>query len=314
MLVGEGQIAGPGEACLRQPRISKPLASILNPLFQHAQRAAKRVRTETGIARGRVSVSSAAVDYVRQVLALRRQDHTGDRRRQDGRVDAQALRQLKRGASGDQSQPEKADGGGSGCGGIAVRWDQLDDVLARADIVLSTTGAPEPIMTRERYNKILPHRTGGPVVILDIAVPRDFDPRIHDGDRTCLFNIDDLKRIREQTLRDRLKHVAPAEAIIEQEHGGSVGIDAAAQWPDHAPADAGLRGQAAGNRERTSGAVERPFDRRGPGRHRGGIPALQNASARPDLGAGGGAARGQPAHASWKRCGNCSPGEVIRQE
>jgi len=45
------------------------------------------------------------------------------------------------------------------------------------------------------------------VVILDIAVPRDFDPRIHDGDRTCLFNIDDLKRIREQTLHDRRKHV-----------------------------------------------------------------------------------------------------------
>jgi glutamyl-tRNA reductase len=55
------------------------------------------------------------------------------------------------------------------------------------------------------------------MVILDIAVPRDFDPRIHDGDRTCLFNIDDLKRIREQTLRDRLRHVGPAEAIIEQE-------------------------------------------------------------------------------------------------
>jgi glutamyl-tRNA reductase len=48
-------------------------------------------------------------------------------------------------------------------------------------------------------------------------VPRDFDPRIHDGDRTCLFNIDDLKRIREQTLRDRLKHVAPAERILEEE-------------------------------------------------------------------------------------------------
>ena len=55
------------------------------------------------------------------------------------------------------------------------------------------------------------------MVILDIAVPRDFDPRIHDGDQTCLFNIDDLKRIREQTLADRRKHVAPAEAIVEQE-------------------------------------------------------------------------------------------------
>jgi glutamyl-tRNA reductase len=54
-------------------------------------------------------------------------------------------------------------------------------------------------------------------VILDIAVPRDFDPRIHDGDRTCLFNIDDLKRIQEATLADRLRHVGPAEALVEQE-------------------------------------------------------------------------------------------------
>src|SRR5205085_7772595 len=104
-----------------------------------------------------------------------------------------------------------------GCGGEAVAWDRLDEVLARADIVLSTTGAPEPIVTRERYQRIVARRTGGTVVILDIAVPRDFDPRIHDGDRTCLFNIDDLKRIRESTLKDRLRHVGPAEAIIEHE-------------------------------------------------------------------------------------------------
>ena len=62
-----------------------------------------------------------------------------------------------------------------------------------------------------------PGGRGGPLVILDIAVPRDFDPRIHDGDRTCLFNIDDLQRIRDATLAERLKHVAPAEAIVEQE-------------------------------------------------------------------------------------------------
>src|SRR5438128_6940858 len=72
-------------------------------------------------------------------------------------------------------------------------------------------------MTLDRYVPIRERRTGGAVVILDIAVPRDFDPRIHDGDRTCLFNIDDLKRIREQTLQDRLKHVAPAEAIVAEE-------------------------------------------------------------------------------------------------
>ena len=112
----------------------------------------------------------------------------------------------------------KAEAVAQGCGGTTVPWDQLDDVLAKADIVLSTTGAPEPIVTQERFSKVVAQRKGGrPIVILDIAVPRDFDPRIHDGESTFLFNIDDLQRIREQTLRDRQKFVAPAEAIIEQE-------------------------------------------------------------------------------------------------
>jgi glutamyl-tRNA reductase len=112
---------------------------------------------------------------------------------------------------------EKAEPLAKGCGGTIIPWEQLDDALAAADIVLSTTGAPEPIVTRARYERVLARRTGGTVVILDIAVPRDFDPAIHDGDQTCLFNIDDLKRIRDRTLQDRQKHVPPADAIVEQE-------------------------------------------------------------------------------------------------
>jgi glutamyl-tRNA reductase len=113
--------------------------------------------------------------------------------------------------------PEKAASVAQGCGGEAVPWEKLDELLARADIVLSTTGAPEPIVSLERYRNIIARRTDGPVVILDIAVPRDFDPRIHDGDRTFLFNIDDLQRIRDATLASRLEHVTAAETIVEQE-------------------------------------------------------------------------------------------------
>ncbi len=113
--------------------------------------------------------------------------------------------------------PEKAVTVAAGCGGEAVPWERLDDLLATADVILSTTGAPEPIVTLERYRKIAARRTDGTAVIIDIAVPRDFDPRIHDGDRTFLFNIDDLKRVREETLADRRKHLVPAEAIVEQE-------------------------------------------------------------------------------------------------
>jgi glutamyl-tRNA reductase len=219
LIIGEGQIAGQVKRAYELAMQHSAAGPVLNPLFQHAQRAAKRVRTETGIARGRVSVSSAAVDYVRQVF-----EHFGDKTvlvigaGKMGELTLRHLRQLQpqRIWVANRS-PEKARQVAQGCGGQAIAWDGLDDALARADIVLSTTGAPEPIVTLERYRKVLAKRGGGRVVILDIAVPRDFDPRIHDGDRTCLFNIDDLKRIREETLRDRLRHVAPAEAIVEQE-------------------------------------------------------------------------------------------------
>ncbi|HEX3315724.1 MAG TPA: glutamyl-tRNA reductase, partial [Gemmataceae bacterium] len=113
--------------------------------------------------------------------------------------------------------PEKSVAVAQGCGGEAIAWEKLDDALAMADVVLSTTGAQEPIMTQRRFDEVLARRPGGPMVILDIAVPRDFDPRIHDGDRACLFNIDDLQRIRSQTLAERQRHVAASEAIVEAE-------------------------------------------------------------------------------------------------
>ncbi len=220
LIVGEGQIAGQVrqayEAALGREAVVGPL---LNHLFQHAARVAKRVRTETGIAQGKVSVSSAAVDYVREVFA-----HFDDKTilvigaGKMGELTLKHLRQLrpKRILVTNRS-PEKAEAVARGCGGSAVPWTQLDEALVRADIVLSTTGAPEPIVTAERWDRVLAQRKKGSVVILDIAVPRDFDPRLHDGDRTWLFNIDDLKRIRDATLQERLKHVAPAEAIVEAE-------------------------------------------------------------------------------------------------
>ena len=219
LIVGEGQIAGQVRRAYEIAQEHGAVGPILHVLFQHANLVAKRVRAETGISRGHASVSSVAVDYVRQVF-----DHFDDKTilvigaGKMGELTLRHLRDLQpRQILVTNRSPEKARDVAQGCGGKAVPWEQLDDALAAADIVLSTTGAPEPIMTRRRFDGILARRSGGPIVILDIAVPRDFDPRIHDGDRACLFNIDDLQRIREQTLRERQKHVGPAEAILEQE-------------------------------------------------------------------------------------------------
>lgn len=219
LIVGEGQIAGQVKHAYELACQHDTAGPMLHALFQHARVVAKRVRSETGIARGHVSVSSAAVDHVRQVFS-----HFDDKTVLvigAGKMGELTLRHL-RGLNPKRilvinRSPEKAQAVAEGCGGLAVPWDMLDDSLARADIVLSTTGAPEPIVTSERWKKILARRSTGPAVILDIAVPRDFDPRIHDGETTCLFNIDDLKQIRERTMHERVKHVAPAESIVEHE-------------------------------------------------------------------------------------------------
>jgi glutamyl-tRNA reductase len=220
LVVGEGQIAGQVRKAFELAQRAGTSGPLLNALFPHAVKAAKRARTETGIAQGHVSVSSVAVDYVRQVFE-RFDDKTvliiGAGKM--GRLTLKHLKELRpESILVANRSPEKAAAVAGECGGRAVPWEALDDAVAHADIILSTTGAPEPIMTRRRYDALRAKRqAAGPVVILDIAVPRDFDPRVHDGETTFLFNIDDLKRVREQTLAQRQKHLAPAEHIIELE-------------------------------------------------------------------------------------------------
>lgn len=219
LIVGEGQIAGQVRRAYEAAQEQGTVGPILHALFQHASGVAKRARSETGISRGHVSVSSVAVDYVRQVF-----DRFDDKTVLvigAGKMGELTLRHLKdlqpRQILVANRSPEKAVAVAQGCGGKPVPWDKLDDALVESDIVLSTTGAPEPIMPRRRFDAILARRTGGTMVILDIAVPRDFDPRIHDGDRVCLYNVDDLNTVRDQQLAERRRHVPRAESIVVEE-------------------------------------------------------------------------------------------------
>lgn len=219
LVVGEGQIVRQIREAYEAARTQQCVGPLLNALFQHALRTAKRVRTETGIAHGRMSVSKVAVDYVRQVFS-----HFGDKTvlvigaGKMGELTLRHLRELHpQQILVTNRSAEKAHALATRCGGRTVPWELLDDALREADIVLSTTGAPEPIVTLSRFEKVMTRRCKESIVILDIAVPRDFDPRIHDGERTCLVNIDDLSRFREKTLSERRQHVAEAEALIGEQ-------------------------------------------------------------------------------------------------
>lgn len=219
LVVGEGQIVGQVRRAFEMARDHAAAGRMLNALFRHAHVVGKRVRRETGIAHGHVSISSVAVDFVRQVF-----DHFADKTvlvigaGKMGRLTLGQLRDLgvARILVANRS-PCRAKELANLCGGSVVAWDELHVALARADIVLSTTGANEPVVTEALMRGVLRRRLGGPLVVIDIAVPRDFEPAIHDGDRVFLFNIDDLQRVRDQALADRQRHVSPAEAIALQE-------------------------------------------------------------------------------------------------
>ncbi|MBP3960201.1 glutamyl-tRNA reductase [Gemmata sp. G18] len=220
VVIGEGQIAGQVKDAYESAHKSTATGPLLNVLFPTALRVSKRVRTETGIAHGHVSVSSAAVDFVRQVF-----DTFTDKTvlvigaGKMGRLALKHLAELEPAAIlVTNRSAEKAAAVARDCNGVVVPWPQLDDALVQADIVLSTTGAPEPIVSAGRFDeKVRPRRGGRPLVVFDMAVPRDFDARIHDGDTVSVFNVDDLAREADRSMGERKRHLSAAERIVEAE-------------------------------------------------------------------------------------------------
>ncbi len=220
VVLGEAQIAGQVKEAYETARQLGTTGPLLNTLFPTALRVSKRVRTATGIGQGRASVPSAAVEFLLTIFETFH-DKTvlviGA-----GKVGRLALNHIR------ELQPARilvtnrnsarAERLATLCQGQAVPWEQLDEALVQADIVLSTTGAPEPIVPRRRFDEKVRYRRGGrPLAVFDLAVPRDFDPAIHDGDCVSIFNVDDLTRAADQAMAERRRHVPAAEAIVTQE-------------------------------------------------------------------------------------------------
>lgn len=219
MILGEAQIAGQIKTAIELAGKSSSAGPLLHALFRQARRVAKRVRSETAISKGHVSVSSVAIDFVRQVF-----DHFNDKvvailgAGKMGELTLKHLQELQpRQILVSNRSIEKSKALAAGCSGTVLPWENMEDALHLADIIISTTGSQQPIVTESIFNRQKPKRSGRPLVILDIAVPRDFEPGIHDGDSVSLFNIDDLQKIRANTLKERARHVPQAEAIIHQE-------------------------------------------------------------------------------------------------
>jgi glutamyl-tRNA reductase len=220
VVIGETQIVGQVKEAFEAAQKAGATGPMLNALFPGALRVSRRVRGETAIAEGHVSVSSAAVDFVREVFETFTDKvvlviGAGEM----GRLTLNHIRELNPArVLVTNRNPERAAAVAAEHGGHVVPWEKLDDSLVQADIVLSTTGAPEPIVQRRWFDEKVRHRRGSrTLVVFDMAVPRDFDPRLHDGDRVSVFNVDDLNRVADQAAAERRKHVPAAESIVAGE-------------------------------------------------------------------------------------------------
>jgi glutamyl-tRNA reductase len=174
---------------------------------------------ETAIGESPASVSSAAAALAEQVF--------GDL--QDRRVlvvgagkigDLAARNLLSRGAKIEWVANRSADRGAEVAarfGGNAVGLDQIAEKLASADVVISSTSAPGWILERELVERVLPARKGRPLFLIDLAVPRDLDPSIHELDGCYLYDIDDVQAVVAETLAGRRREAERAEAIVAAE-------------------------------------------------------------------------------------------------
>ncbi|MBX6313826.1 MAG: glutamyl-tRNA reductase, partial [Isosphaeraceae bacterium] len=219
LVLGEGQILGQVRDAYKAADARKAVGPILHAVFQEALRVGKQVREETGLDRGKLSVASVAVDVAREVF-----DHFGDKAVLvigAGKMADLTLQHLATLQPGQilitNRSPERARAAADRWGGRAIPFERLDDALIEADVVISTTAADEPIVRFDRYARVQRARRNRLALILDIAIPRDFDPKIGTLDQVLLYNVDDLKAQVERNLEGRRKGIDPAQAIIARE-------------------------------------------------------------------------------------------------
>ncbi|HWM86072.1 MAG TPA: glutamyl-tRNA reductase, partial [Kofleriaceae bacterium] len=219
MVVGESQILGQLKDAYGAAARAQATGAILGRSMEKAFQVAKRVRSETGISRGAANVSSVAVELARRVF----DDLIGKTILVvgAGKMSALAARHLR--AAGATSilvtnrSPERAVELAAEVDGSARAWDELPQLLAEADVVLSSTGASEPILVPRLVKGAMKARRWRALVVVDIAVPRDADPAIGKLDGVYLFNIDDLERVVAENLKERQKEADAAISIVELE-------------------------------------------------------------------------------------------------
>ena len=219
LVLGEGQILGQVRDAYTRAVAGGAVGPTFHDLFQNAIRVGKKVRAETGLDQGKLSVASVAVDLAREVF-----DQFADKTvlvigaGKMADLTLQHLSALKPGkivvCNRNLGRAVQA---AERWGGVVVEFERLNLALIDADLVVSTTAAAEPIVTKDQYARVQRARRNRLALILDIAVPRDFEPEVGGLDRVLLYNVDDLQAQVARNLQGRKRGVEPARAIIEAE-------------------------------------------------------------------------------------------------
>jgi glutamyl-tRNA reductase len=220
MVVGEPQILAQVKQAYEFAKDRQSAGPLTHGIFQAAVRVAKRVTTETTLHQRRVSIPSVAVgDFAAQIFE--RFDDKNVLVVGAGEMAEETLRYLQNeGAHHVAVVNRNYERAGELAGrwqGRAVAWEQLADELVRADLVISTTGAAEPIVTLALYKQIEPARYQRPLFVLDLAMPRDFEPAIGDRLGVYLYSIDDLQAACQRNRRERDRELPAAIHIVEVE-------------------------------------------------------------------------------------------------
>jgi glutamyl-tRNA reductase len=219
MIMGETQILGQVKEAYRQALEKHATGALMNRLLHRAFRTAKRVRTETAIAANPVSVSFAAVELAKKIFgnlsgkkvlligAGEMAELTGTHLLGNGVQDIIIANRSNAQAS---ILAEKFHG-------EAVMLADIEEKLAAVDIVVSSTGATKYILSVDAIRQSLTRRKNRPLLLIDIAMPRDIEPAAGELENVYLYNIDNLQDIVDENLQSRKREARLAEAIIEEE-------------------------------------------------------------------------------------------------
>ena len=219
MVIGETEIAGQVKNAYTAAQQAGLTGKTTNRIFQTALQIGKEIRTHTAVGRGATSVGSVAVELAEKILDRDLSDKTvmilGA-----GKMGEACVRHLaKRGARSvlvANRCVERAEALAAEFGGRALSFDNRFDALAEADIVVSSTGCPTTVLHKDEIASILPARKNRPLILIDIAVPRDIAADVDDLENVYLYNIDHLETIVRENSRLREQELSRCDEIISR--------------------------------------------------------------------------------------------------